>query len=399
MRAAIAWKTAAPVAPGTSSRPASSRISSSVARAASTSGLDPTTCVSAVVPPVPVRADDHVGDHRLSGCDTPAARDPDRAADLSRVVAGEQVGEELDRLAVGDLGGRLRRREHLDLRGAPLRGGLADRPLAQPAQPVGVEHATSSSSSLRRRMRTSSSPAGTSPADTRASRRPSMPPRPSAIPTRLAPARAGIEATTSARSGAGFSSIPKPRTAEAAHDVGLPERLGDRHLVSHHDQRTLAAAVDDEAGGAAVVPGVAREVVHLVGAEGDDAVDRLLLHPAPQALEAMGWSRRRDAVADGGGRCLAHGLFPSAGRCPSVDRRVPRKGLPSGSATMPHRARGVKLENRLPNPLDRYGRVVVESRQASVCLWNEREVTDGSARRPRRHRHRRGNRAGARHRR
>src|SRR5205823_7417342 len=84
-------------------------------------GVGPADVGAAGVGPVAVGADADVGDHRLAGFRPGVAGDGDRAADLGGVRPGQQVGGELDRRAVGDLGGALRGGHDLDLGGA--RGG------------------------------------------------------------------------------------------------------------------------------------------------------------------------------------------------------------------------------------------------------------------------------------
>ena len=91
----------------------------------------------------------------------------------------------------------------------------------------------------------------------------------------------------------------------ADHLVRSGQLLRDRHLVTHHHERALAVASDDEARRTPEVAPVAAEVVDVVGAEDDGAVDLLVVHPVAQALEPVGRSRRRDG----------HGTSLRAGGC------------------------------------------------------------------------------------
>ena len=86
--------------------------------------------------------------------------------------------------------------------------------------------------------------------------------------------------------------------AVAEDVVGLSQTLGDGHFVAHDEQSPVAVRIDDEGGGTAVVPPVATEVVHVVGAEDHAAVDVLGRHPRAQALESVRWPLARDPVGE-----------------------------------------------------------------------------------------------------
>ena len=115
----------------------------------------------------------------------------------------------------------------------------------------------------------------------------------------------------------------EPALSVADHLVGSGQPLRDRLLVTHHDERALAVATDDEGRRAAEVAPVAAEVVDVIGAEDDRAIDLLVVHPVAQALEPVGRSRRRDghgaSLRAGGGRAREYVILAAQFRISRFD--------------------------------------------------------------------------------
>ena len=214
-------------------------------------------------------------------------------------LPGEQVGKEFDRLAVGDLGRRLRRREHLDLR-RTRSSCLADGPLTEPAELVGMED-------LREFVLVFQQPhlhelrvGRDEPSCCMRAEQAGHPAEAIRDSHRAGGGERGHGRDLARENRKRVEHDPEAPIAVAHDRIGVPEALGDRPLVAHHDQRPLAVAADDEPCGPAVITPVAAEVVDVVSAEGGNAVDILCRHPASQAFEAAGRSLDRDPLVKRG---------------------------------------------------------------------------------------------------
>ena len=186
-------------------------MSSRIARRPSASSFPPDHVGLGRVAPVARRTDDDVGDHGVSLLEGAGAGHVDRAAHLGRVRAREEVADELDRPARGDLRRRLSGGEELDLAHAGHRGAR-DRLLAEPAELVPGEDllelvpVLDQPDPVKGDARVDEVPV-TCPA-----RRASAPVSSRRDADATPAATAGTAATAATRSATGSRSIPNPRS-------------------------------------------------------------------------------------------------------------------------------------------------------------------------------------------
>ena len=261
-----------------------SRISSSFGARLLDLGVRAADVRLRAVAPVAVRPDDDVRDQRVARLDPAVGRDPDRAAHLAGVRTREHVGEELDRLAVRDLRRRQSRREDASISVSAARRPRATALLAEPAELVRVDdprqlvvvlHA-GAGARARGLAGDELGPAGGAASRSR------MGPRPSAIPTRPEPGERRHRGDVIGEDRERVQLDAEAALAEAVDVVASPRRSATGTSSRMTTQGPLAVASRDDARRAAVVPPVAADVVHLVGAEGNDCSRR----PAPSITAA-----------------------------------------------------------------------------------------------------------------